>query len=228
MSIGDQYEIKGGNLPVVICKLNKGESVLTEAGGMSWHTSEISVSTKGKGGFGKMLGRAFAGESMFQNTYTAHADNQEIAFASSFPGEILDVDISPSNEIVIQKRAFLASDTTVSSEVFFQKKLGAGLFGGEGFIMLKPYGEGKAFLEVDGSIHQYDLKPGEKIVIDTGHLVAMDSSCSLDIEKAGDLKSMFLGGEGLFNTVITGPGRIYIQSMPLARLQALMNIGVES
>lgn len=227
MSIGNNYEIKGNNLPVVICKLNKGESVLTEAGGMSWHTSEISVNTKGKGGFGKMLGRAFAGESMFQNTYTANADNQEIAFASSFPGEILALDISPSNEIVIQKRAFLASDTTVSSEVFFQRKIGAGLFGGEGFIMLKLYGEGKAFLEVDGSIHHYDLKPGEKIIIDTGHLVAMDTTCSLDVEKAGDLKSMFLGGEGFFNTVVTGPGRVYIQSMPLSRLQALLSIGTE-
>lgn len=227
MSIGNNYEIKGNNLPVVICKLNKGDSVLTEAGGMSWHSSEVSVNTKGKGGLGKMLGRAFAGESMFQNTYTATADNQEIAFASSFPGEILALDISPSYEIVIQKRAFLASDTTVSSEVFFQRKIGAGLFGGEGFIMLKLYGEGKAFLEVDGSIHHYDLNPGEKIIIDTGHLVAMDSSCSLDVEKAGDLKSMFLGGEGLFNTVVTGPGRVYIQSMPLARLQALLSIGTE-
>ena len=223
-----KYEIKGDSLPVLICKLNAGDEILTQAGGMSWHTEGISVKTKGKGGLGKMLGRAFAGESMFQNIYSASRDGEEIAFASSFPGSILPIEVSRYNELIIQKRAFLASETTVDTSMYFQKKLGAGFFGGEGFIMLKLSGDGKAFLEVDGAVHKYELEPGQRIIVDTGHLVAMDSTCSMNIETAGGFKSMMLGGEGLFNTVITGPGKVYLQSMPLDRLRALLSVGAEN
>lgn len=222
------YEIKGGNLPVVVCKLNSGQAVLTQAGGMSWHTEGISVQTKGKGGLGKMLGRAFAGESMFQNIYQANYDNQEIAFASNFPGAIIPVDLTSGRDMIVQKESFLASDLNVETSVFFQKKLGAGFFGGEGFIMLRLSGEGVAFLEVDGSVHKYDLAHGQKIILDTGHLVAMDSSCTMSVEKAGNIKSMMLGGEGAFNTVVTGPGVVYLQSMPIQRLRAILNIGAQS
>ncbi|NMA50320.1 MAG: TIGR00266 family protein [Mollicutes bacterium] len=216
-----KYEIKGDNLPVVIVHLNQNESIVSEAGAMSWHTEGINVNTKGRGGLGKMIGRGFSGETMFQNIYTAQSDNQQIAFASSFPGSIVKVDISNGNELIVQKRSFLASSINVNTEIFFQKKLGAGLFGGEGFIMQKLIGEGIAFLEVDGSFHAYTLDANEKMIIDTGYLVAMDSTCSMDIQSAGNLKSMLLGGEGLFNTVIKGPGKIYLQSMPLAKLRSL-------
>lgn len=222
-----KYEIKGDSLPVVICKLDRGDSVVTQAGGMSWHTEGISVRTKGKGGLGKMLGRAIAGESIFQNIYSSDRDGQEIAFASTFPGAILPLNISRSSEIIIQKQAFLASDTTVDTSVFFQKKFSAGLFGGEGFIMLKLSGDGIAFLEVDGSVHEYNLAPRERLTVDTGHLVAMDTSCSMSVEAAGNIKSMVFGGEGALNTVITGPGRVYIQSMPLSRLREVLGLGLE-
>lgn len=219
-----KYEIKGGTLPVVVCSLDAGESIVSEAGAMSWHTASIKVETKGRGGIGKMFGRAFSGESMFQNIYKANGTSGEIAFASSFPGSIEALDISPSNNFIVQKRSFLASDETVETSVFFQKKLGAGFFGGEGFIMQKLAGNGTAFIEVDGSLHKYELTNGEKLIIDTGYLVAMSDTCSMDIETAGNMKSMFLGGEGFFNTVITGPGTVYLQSMPISRLRGLLNI----
>ena len=223
-----KYKIEGGSLPVVICKLDRGEKVLTQSGGMSWHTQDISVSTGGTGGIGKMFKRAFAGESMFQNTYEAHSDNQEIAFASSFPGDIIDVRVGEGRGLVVQKEAFLASDVTVSTDIFFQQRLGAGLFGGEGFIMLKLYGHGMAFLEVDGSVHEYTLAHGEKMIVDTGHLVAMEDTCSMNVERAGNLMSNVFGGEGLFNTTVSGPGKVYLQSMPLNRLQDLMTANIRT
>lgn len=221
------YEIKGDSLPVVICQLNRGDEILTQAGGMSWHTEGISVSTEGRGGMGKMLGRALAGERIFQNIYKANSDNQEIAFASSFPGSILPIRLdSRGKGLIIQKNAFLASELSINSEVYFKRNLRAGMFAGEGFVMLRLTGDGLAFLEVDGSVHKYELEAGEKIVVDTGHVVAMESTCSMDIETAGRIKSMMFGGEGLFNTTVTGPGRVYLQSMPIERLRALLRVEV--
>lgn len=220
-----RYEIKGGNLPYLVCYLENGEGVVTEAGGMAWHSENISVDTKGRGGLGKMFGRAFSGESMFQNIYTAHGGPGEIAFASSFPGMILPVEISSVRELIVQKKAFLASETSVNTEVYFQKKLGAGFFGGEGFIMQRVFGHGLVFLEVDGAIEEKELGVAEKLIIDTGYLLAMDSTCRMDIVSAGNLKSMVFGGEGFFNTVISGPGKVYLQSMPINKLMSLMNFG---
>ena len=222
-----KYEIKGDSLPVLICELEMGESMVTQAGGMSWHTEGINVKTQGRGGLGKMLGRAFAGESMFQNEYTSVANGQEIAFASTFPGAIIPIEISRTSEVVVQKKAFLASQPNVDTSVFFQQKIGAGLFGGEGFIMLKLSGDGLAFLEIDGSVHEYLLKPGERMIVDSGHVAAIDATCKISIESAGNFKSMMLGGEGVFNTVVTGPGRLFIQSMPLSRLRETLGINLQ-
>lgn len=222
-----KYEIKGDSLPVVICKLNQGDEILTQAGGMSWHTEGITVSTEGRGGLGKMLGRALAGEKAFQNIYSATMNNQEIAFASNFPGSILPIKLDRRGRgLIIQKNAFLASELTVDSEVYFKRNLRAGMFAGEGFVMLKLTGDGLAFLEIDGSVHNYELKAGEKIIVDTGHVVAMETTCSMDIETAGRFKSMMFGGEGLFNTTVTGPGRVYLQSMPIERLKNLLKVEV--
>lgn len=217
-----KYEIKGDNLPYVICYLENGESIVSESGAMAWHSPNMEVETKGRGGLGKMFGRAFSGESMFQNIYTARSGQGEIAFASSFPGLILAINIDASNELIVQKKAFLASEESVETEVTFQRKLGAGFFGGEGFIMQRVYGNGIVFLEVDGSIEERELASGERIIIDTGYLLAMDSTCSMDIIKAGNMKSMLFGGEGLFNTVITGPGKVYLQTMPISNLLSLI------
>ena len=210
-----QYEIIGGNLPAVLCRLTRGEKIICEAGGMSWMDGVFKMETTG-GGIGKMFGRMFSGESMFTNTYTAQQDG-EIAFASSFPGQILAINLTPGKSIIAQKKAFLACEAGVEMSVFFQKKFGKGLFGGEGFIMQKFTGSGLVFLEVDGAIKEYVLAPGEKKIMDTGHLVMMDDTCKMDIERIAGVKNALFGGEGLFNTVVTGPGRIVIQTMPISK-----------
>ena len=215
-----KYEIMGGNLPAVICRLTKGESIICEGGGMSWMDDVFTMSTSG-GGLKKMFGKAFSGESMFMNTYTANADGK-IAFASSFPGEILAVEIGAGKSIVAQKKAFLASESGVDMSVFFQKKLSGGFFGGEGFIMEKFTGNGIVFLEVDGSIKEYTLAPGERKIMETGHLVMMEETCSLSVERIKGAKNILLGGEGLFNTVVTGPGKVVMQTMPISKTAELI------
>lgn len=210
-----EYKIEGKPLPVVICQLNPGEVMITERGSMSWMSPNMKMETTSNGGLGKALGRMFSGEAMFQNRYTAQGGAGMIAFASSFPGDIRAFEISPEREMVVQKGGFLASEAGVTLSVFFQKKLGAGLFGGEGFIMQKLSGRGVAFTEFDGYVMEYELSAGQSIVVDTGYLAAMDATCSMDIQTVQGVKNVVFGGEGLFNTVITGPGRVYLQTMPI-------------
>ncbi|MDE5564492.1 MAG: TIGR00266 family protein [Oscillospiraceae bacterium] len=212
-----QYQIQGKPYPVATITLDANESILCQRGAMSWMTPNIAMQTKG-GGIGKMFSRAFSGESMFQNIYTAQNGPGLIAFAASVPGEIMAVDMTPGMEIVAQKSAFLASSQSVNFELFFQKKFSAGFFGGEGFIMQKFSGSGTLLLEIDGSLISYDLAPGQSMLIDTGHLAAMDATCSIDIESVKGVGNALLGGEGLFNTKVTGPGRIWLQTMPLCNL----------
>ena len=210
------YEIKGEPMPVVICDLNAGETMITERGSMSWMSPNMKMETTSNGGLGKALGRMFAGEALFQNRYTAQGGPGMIAFASSFPGVIRAVEIGPGKSVVCQKSAFLASEQGVELSVFFQKKVGAGFFGGEGFIMQKLSGRGTAFLEIDGSAVEYDLAPGQQLIVDTGNLAMMDETCSIDIQSVKGVKNMLFGGEGMFNTVVTGPGRILLQTMPMS------------
>lgn len=212
------YTIEGEPLPAVICNLEDGETMITEKGAMSWMSPNMQMETTSNGGIGKMFGRAFSGESMFVNRYTARNGNGLIAFASSFPGSIRAFNISPGHEIVAQKSAFLASTTGVELSVFFQKRAASGFFGGEGFIMQKLSGNGIVFLEFDGFIKEYELAAGQQIIIDTGYLAAMDTTCSIDIQTVPGVKNMLFGGEGLFNTVLSGPGRVWLQSMPVSQL----------
>ncbi|MBQ4465889.1 MAG: TIGR00266 family protein [Oscillospiraceae bacterium] len=214
-----QYEIKGAPYPVAILNLNAGESVLCQSGAMTWMTPNMRMETKG-GGLGKMFSRAISGESMFQNTYTAQGGNGMIAFASTVPGDVLAIELQPGQSIVAQKSAFLASASTVSYEMFFQKKVGAGFFGGEGFIMQKFSGSGLLLLEIDGSAITYDLAPGETLLVDTGNLAAMEATCSMDIETVKGVGNALLGGEGLFHTKVTGPGRIWLQTLPISNMAA--------
>ena len=211
-----KYEIKGGNLPVVICTLQSGEAMITESGAMSWMSPNMKMETGAKGGLGGAFGRMFSGESIFQNRYTAHGGEGMIAFASCFPGEIRAVEIAPGHNLIVQKRGFLACTEGVNLSVFFQKKMGAGFFGGEGFIMQKLSGRGMAFLEIDGSAVEYDLAPGERMIVDTGNLAMVDAGCSISVESVKGVKNVLFGGEGLFNTVVTGPGRIVLQTMPIS------------
>lgn len=207
------YEIKGLPLPVVICNLGAEESLKCEKGAMSWMTPNMEMKTSG-GGIGKMFSKAFSGESMFQNTYTAKGGSGMIAFASSFPGEILAVNITPDKPFIAQKSAFLAGESGVELSIHFQKKLGAGFFGGEGFIMQKFSGNGVVFLEIDGSLVTYELEAGQSMLVDTGYLAAMENTVSMDIESVKGVGNAILGGEGLFNTKLTGPGKIWLQTMP--------------
>ena len=210
-----QYQIQGEPMPVVICQLANGESMISEAGAMSWMSPNMQMETVG-GGAGKVFGRMFSGESMFQNRYTARGGDGMIAFASSFPGSMRAVQIAPGREIVVQKSAFLASEPGVTLSVFFQKKGMAGFFGGEGFIMQRLSGSGLAFIEIDGSVVEYQLAPGQQLIVDTGNVAMMDATCSLDVQTVKGVKNVLFGGEGLFNTVITGPGRVLLQTMPMS------------
>ena len=221
------YTIKGNTLPYVEVTLNEGESIKCEGGSMSWMSPNLKMETKG-GGIGKMFSKAFTGESIFHNKYTCTSGTGMIAFASSFPGQIMALNIEPGKEIICQKSAFLASTEGVERSVFFQKKLGAGFFGGEGFIMQKLTGRGVAFVEIDGSVEIKELAAGEQIIIDTGYMALMESTCSMDIKSVGGVKNSLLGGEGLFNTVVTGPGKVYLQSMPFSKLAGMISINTST
>ncbi len=212
------YEIKGDNMPVVICNLEAGESMNTQGGAMAWMSPNMRMETEGGGGLGKALGRMISGEKIFRNVYTAEGGSGMIAFAAAFPGHIVAVEVTPDKPIIVQKGSFLASTSGLTTEVFFRKQLGTGFFGGEGFIMQKISGNGIAFLEIDGSAVSYDLAPGQTMLVDTGNLAMMDATCSMDIQSVKGVKNVLFGGEGLFNTVVTGPGRITLQTMPLSEV----------
>lgn len=213
-----KYEIEGGNLPVVICHLDAGQSVCTESGAMSWMSPNMKMDTNTGGGIKKAIGRLFSGESIFMNEYTAEGREGMIAFASSFPGSIIPYRVSAGNGIIVQKRGFLAMEKGLDLSIYFQKRLGKGFFGGEGFIMQQIKGDGMVFLEIDGYCKEYDLAAGESIIVDTGYLAAMTDTCTMDIETVKGAKNIFFGGEGLFHTRITGPGKVYIQSMPIINI----------
>jgi len=152
---------------------------------------------------------------MFQNHYAARNGPGMIAFTSSFPGEIKVLEIGPGREMIVQKSAFLAAEAGVELSIHFQKRLGAGFFGGEGFIMQRLSGSGTAFVEIDGDLIEYILKPGQKLVVDTGNVAGFEPSVQMDIQTVPGAKNMLFGGEGIFNTVLTGPGRVWLQTMPI-------------
>ena len=209
-----QYRIVGDSLPAVICQLQPGETMITESGSMAWMTPNMKMETSA-GGLGKAFGRLFSGESIFLNRYTAMGGVGEICFASSFPGSIKALDIAPGREMIVQKKGFLAAQAGVELSIHFQKRLGSGFFGGEGFIMQRLSGHGTAFVEIDGDLMEYILKPGQKIVVDTGNVAGFEPSVQMDIQTVPGAKNMLFGGEGIFNTVLTGPGRVWLQTMPI-------------
>ena len=209
-----RYDITGGVFPVVICQLEDGEQMITEKGSMAWMSPNMEMETQG-GGLGRMFSRAFSGESIFQNIYTAHGPGM-IAFGSSFPGKIVPVTIAPGREMILQKNSFLASEAGVELSIHFNQKLSAGFFGGEGFIMQRLSGSGVAFAEIDGELVEYTLSPGQQIVVDTGNVAGFEPTVSMEIRQVPGLKNKLLGGEGLFNTLLTGPGKVWLQTMPIS------------
>ena len=212
-----KYEIKGNNFPAVICSLENGEKMITERGSMAWMSPNMQMETHG-GGLGRMLSKVLSGESMFQNQYTARGGAGLIAFASSFPGQIKVVEIGPGQEMILQKSAFLAAEAGVELSIHFQKRLGAGFFGGEGFVMQRLSGRGTAFVEIDGELVEYILRPGQQIVVDTGNVAGFEPSVQMDIQMVSGAKNMLLGGEGVFHTVLTGPGKVWLQTMPICNV----------
>ena len=193
-----KYEIIGEPMPVVVCDLEANEAMITERGSMVWMSPNMKMET-GAGGIGKAFGRMFSGESMFQNTYTAQGGAGMIAFASSFPGSIKAVEIDPALPVVVQKSCFLVSEQGVELSIFFQKKAGAGFFGGEGFIMQKLSGRGTAFLEVDGYAVEYELQAGQSMVVDSGNLAMMDATCTIDIQMVKGVKNVLFDGEDIYD-----------------------------
>ncbi|MFR9308496.1 MAG: AIM24 family protein [Lachnospiraceae bacterium] len=217
-----RYQIEGGSLPAVIIQLDAGETIISELGGRTWAKGTILTETKAPGGLGGGIGRMFSGENMFMSYYTAQGP-AEIGFASSFAGSIIARELGPGESLICQKSAFLCASSGVELAVHFQKKLGAGFLGGEGFIMQKVTGPGVVFLELDGYVKEYDLMPGEELGCDTGVVALMEESCQMDIRVVKGLKNKLLGGEGLVDTVIIGPGKAYIQTMSLPRLGGVLS-----
>ena len=215
-----QYQIIGEPLPVVQCQLQAGEAMKTEKGSMVWMSPNMQMQTNAGGGIGAAFGRVLAGESMFQNIYSAQGGPGMITFGASFAGSIRVYQVSPWRSVICQKRAFLASEMGVDLSIFFQKKLGAGFFGGEGFIMQKLSGNGMVFVEIDGYAVEYDLAAGQSLIVDTGNLAVMDETCTIDIQQVKGFKNVMFGGEGLFNTRVTGPGRIVLQTMSISGFAA--------
>ncbi|BFL48162.1 TIGR00266 family protein [Lactonifactor longoviformis] len=207
-----RYRIVGSIMPAVEMQLQAGESIYTQTGGMSWMSDGILMNTNARGGFMKGLGRMFTGESFFMTTYTSQRENAEIAFSSTVPGEILPLDLRKYGSMICQKGAFLCAQEQVTADAVFTKKLSSGLFGGEGFILQELRGNGMAFLEIDGNKVEKDLAPGEVIKVDTGNVAAFETSVSYDIEMVKGGMNMFLGGEGLFMTKLTGPGHVILQT----------------
>ena len=212
-----EYEITGGSFPMVICTLQQGETMKNETGAMAYMTSGMKMDTNTGGGLLKGLGRALSGDTIFLNYFTAESNNEQVGFSACTPGKIMPIRLNGSNTIIGQKNAFLAAENSVDVDIYFKRKLGAGLFGGEGFILQKFSGNGIVFLEIDGEIIEKDLQPGEKLLVDPGHIAAMEETVDFDIERVKGAKNI-LFGEGLFFSKLTGPGKVWLQTMPISKL----------
>jgi uncharacterized protein (TIGR00266 family) len=213
-----RYEIHGTVMQVVDIHLNKGESIYTESGGMAWMKGDIDMSTNSKGGLMAGLGRMLAGESLFMTTYTCRGDAGTVVFTPEAPGKIVNVQLSAEQSLICQKDSFMCAEDSVKLEMHFRRKLGAGIFGGEGFILQKVTGPGLVFLEVPGEVREYTLAAGEVMRIDPGHIAIFEPTVKYDISRVKGVTNVLFGGEGLFLATLTGPGHIWLQTLPLSNL----------
>ncbi len=214
-----KFEIKkAGILPVLEADLNEGEKVYTDKGSMCWMDPTVKMDSNIKGGLFKGIGRLFSGEKLFLNTFTGQEGGGKVTFAPSLPGTILEFDINSNKSVICQKGSFLAAEEDVKLSMHFHKKIGAGLFGGEGFILQKLSGEGKAFLEIDGSLVEKELKEGEVLLVDQGNLAFFEESVTYTISRVKGFKNIFFSGEGLLLVKLVGPGKIGLQTMPVKNL----------
>jgi len=213
-----KYKIRGTTMQVVDVELNAGESIYTESGGMSWMSPNLKMETNTKGGLMKALGRKFSGESLFMTTYTCEEGTGMITLSNEFPGKVLDFDLNAGESLICQKDAFMFAQSSVDLSIHVRKKLGAGLFGGEGFLMQKITGPGKAFLEIAGEITEMTLTAGQELKIDPGHIALFEPTVEFDITRVKGVKNILFGGEGLFLATLKGPGKVWLQSMPISNL----------
>lgn len=214
------YKIFGDDLQLVEIELDPGEAVRAEVGTMTYMEPGIQMQTGTGGGILKGLKRIVTGESFFITSFLNQArDKSRVAFAAPYPGKIVPLDIQKlGGSFICQKDSFLCAAQGIEIEVAFTKRIGAGLFGGEGFILQRLVGDGLAFAHAGGTIIEKDMAPGEKLRVDTGCLVAMSTSIDYDIQFIGGFKNALFGGEGLFLASLTGPGKLYLQSLPFSRL----------
>lgn len=215
-----QYKIEGDVFPTLEIQLTRGESVFTESGGMAWMSQGIEMSTGTRGGLMAGIGRALAGESLFMVTYACKGQSETVTFTPEAPGIILDMDLAPNQSLICQKDTFLCAEQSVQMEIHFSRRLGAGIFGGEGFILQKVTGPGKAFMAIPGAVIERNLAAGEKLLIDPGHIAMFEPSVDYDINMVKGLKNVIFAGEGLFLATLTGPGKVWLETMPIANLAA--------
>jgi uncharacterized protein (TIGR00266 family) len=213
-----RYTIQGTTLQTLDIFLNSGESIFTESGGMAWMKGNIDMSTTTRGGLLKGLARSLAGESLFLTSYTCKSGEAMITFTPEAPGSILPVELGADESRICQKDAFMVAQDSVSLEIHFRRKLGSGFFGGEGFVLQKLTGPGIAWAEIAGEVREYYLQAGETMKVDPGHIAMYEPSVNYDITRVKGVKNIFFGGEGLFLASLTGPGRIWLQSLPLSNL----------
>jgi len=212
------YRIDGTTLQVVTIELEPGEVVYSESGGMSWMAGNVEMRTHSGGGLGKIFKRALSGESLFITDFYVNSGRGTVAFASEFPGKVIPFNLQPGESIIVQRDAFMCAEKSVDMDMHFRKRLGTGFFGGEGFIMQRITGPGLAFIEVDGEVIEYDLQPGQQLKVDTGHLAAMEPTVDFDVTMVKGFKNVLLGGEGLFLASVRGPGKVWLQTMPMSKL----------
>lgn len=215
-----EYKILGTVMQTLDVYLKQGESIYTESGGMAWMQGNITMDTSTRGGVMAGLGRALSGESLFMTTYTCKGPNGLIAFTPEVPGKVLDIQLAAGQSLICQKDTFMCAEDSVKLEMHFRKKLGAGLFGGEGFILQKITGPGTAFIEIPGEVRSYELPAGAVMKVDPGHIAMFEPTVTYDITRVKGLKNIFFSGEGLFLASLKGPGKIWLQSLPLSNLAA--------
>jgi uncharacterized protein (TIGR00266 family) len=218
-----EYKITGSVMESVDIHLKKGEAIYTESGGMAWMRGVIDMDTTTRGGMMSGLGRMLSGESLFLTTYTCESNDGLITFTPEAPGKILDMKLDAGQSLICQKDAFMCAENDVDLEMHFRKKLGAGLFGGEGFILQKITGPGVAFIEVPGEVREYTLSAGEIIKVDPGHIAMFEPTVDYDIDRVKGVRNVLFGGEGLFLATLKGPGKIWLQSLPLSNLAAKLS-----
>ena len=210
-----KYEINNQPFTVLTLYMNQGEGIKCQSGAMAWMSPGIQMETR-TGGLGGMFKKALVGESLALNHYTA-AQAGELTLAKHCPGDIMVFNIGET-PIIAQKTSFLAATENVNMDIYLQQRAATGFFGGEGFLMQRYSGSGYAWLEIDGSVQERELAAGEKLIVDSGYVAAMEATCSMEIQTVKGLTNVLLGGEGLFNTVVTGPGKVWLQTMPVNAL----------